>query len=116
MAASSRMASSFDAILTNDIELLSIDLLVGKTNQEKEMLPIVTDLHNWFIEQLQKENISKSDLESAILSISLDYKSVATDLDKVALFHLNNQVSITGNGRSIEASASNKIWHTRGSA
>lgn len=116
MAASSRMTSSFDEILSNDIEMISIDLLLGEVNPDKEMLPIVTDLHNWFMDQLQKESISKSDIESATLQISLDYKSVATDLDKVALFHLNNHVNISGNGRSIEASAFNKIWHARGSA
>jgi hypothetical protein len=52
MTASSRMSSSFDAILTDDIELLLIDLLAGKASEEKEMLPIVTYLHNWFVESI----------------------------------------------------------------
>ena len=116
MAASSRVTSSFDAVLINEIETLNIDLLLGSSGQEQEKLPIVTDLHCWFIEQLEKENISISDIDSASLIVEFDYKSVATDLSKVALFHLNNHARIVGKGKLVEANATNKIWHTRGSA
>lgn len=114
MAASSRMRSSFDAILTNKIQTLTIDILEGSSNHKQAELPIIMNLHNWFIEQLKDKDISNSDLESAILQIDIDYHSIATDLNKVALFHLENQVVIITKGKLVEARSYNKIWHTRG--
>ena len=75
MAASSRMSSSFDSILTNKIQTLTIDILKGSSNHKQVELPIIMSLHNWFIEQLKNKDISSSDLESAILQVNIDYQS-----------------------------------------
>ena len=115
MASSARMSESFDAIIENNIEVLEIDILQGKINTDVQ-LPITLDLHSWFIEQLQKENIELNSISSVSLIIELDYTRVATDLSKVALFHINSNCVLICNGKSIENKSFNKIWFTRGNA
>lgn len=116
MSSSNRIFSSFELILSNDITRLEVDLCKGVCNMPKIDFPLVVDLSSWFSEQLLKEHISITDIDSAILSIDFDYKSVPTNLDKVALFRLSSRCNLTANGKLFEASSNTSTWYNRGRA
>tara|TARA_R110000850_G_scaffold2487_1_gene11885 strand:+ start:394 stop:789 length:396 start_codon:yes stop_codon:yes gene_type:complete len=116
MSASSRGFSSFDLILDYDVENLEIDLCTGSSTFAEIEIPLVFDLSSWFAEQLEKENISMDLIDSATLKINFNYRSVATNLDKVALFRLYASCLITTCGKQLEASSYGSAWHNRGSA
>lgn len=112
ISASSRLDSSFDFILNNEIEELNIDLLSAAV-YESTLIPFHSYLCEWFYLQLKSENVELANIEVANVVIQLDFKSIETDLSKVALFHISSHCVIIINDKKFESSAVNKIWFHR---
>lgn len=112
ISASARLDSSFDFILNNEIEELNIDLLSTALN-ESTLIPFHSYLCEWFYLQLKSENVELANIEVANVVIQLDFKSIETDLSKVALFHINSHCVIIINDKKFESNAVNKIWFHR---
>jgi len=103
-------------IIDNGIEEISIDLLGECVPKYPRSLPVAEDITTWFGEQIIKEKIDISEVESAVLTIEFDYKTVATNLERVALIHIASHSSIVALGTKIKAKSYGKVWHNRTAA
>ena len=115
MSSSNRISASFEHILDSHVTGVCIDLL-QETPEDKVGESLYLQMQPWLLEQLDTKNIYMCDLDSIKLDVKFDYKKTATNLNKIALFHVASKCTIACGEKIIEGSSYNEIWHTRRNA
>lgn len=115
MGSSERVWPLFEWAIDTDTEQVKIDILNPVPGKDGKSV-VTRDFCSWFLNRLEKEDIDQSLIDEASIEFILDFKSVPSNLKKLALFNISTTARISSNGEEFLRHGKTRINYTRQNA